>query len=99
MSTGTDAARARLIAHIAAQPTHILATMLPVVDTATGPEAAMVRAYMIEELERRYPAASAAVAAAFDAETAAIIAGNEDVAEVDYVAVLLENIPAAELAA
>lgn len=45
------------------------------------------RAQTIKELEARFPAAEAAVTAAFDA-------AEESGAEVDYVAVLLANIPA-----
>jgi hypothetical protein len=49
------------------------------------PEERMVRAWMIDELEGRFPKASAAVEAAFDA------AGEDE--NVNYVAVLLANIP------
>lgn len=52
----------------------------------------MSRAWTIEELERRFPAASDAVEAAFlDSETALQSGGQYT--EVDYVAVLVAHIP------
>ena len=52
----------------------------------------MSRAWIIDELERRFPAASDAVEAAMlEAETA-YMAGGE-YTEVDYVGVLLAHIP------
>lgn len=66
-----------------AQTTEEIAKHVP------NPELRQARAWMIQELERRFPAASDAVQAAFDA---AELAGGDD--EVDYVAVLLANIPA-----
>jgi hypothetical protein len=51
----------------------------------------LTRAWIITELERRFPAASDAVEAAFEAQDAALERG-EDVPDVDYVAVLLAHI-------
>lgn len=48
------------------------------------------RAQIIDELEGRYPAAAAAVEAAFDGAEALISQGHD--VTVDYVAVLLANI-------
>lgn len=62
--------------------------------TVTTPERRWARAKTIEELERRYPAASAAVEAAFDAAETRIEAG-EDV-QVDYAAVLIAAIAESE---
>lgn len=49
------------------------------------------RTWLIEELERRHPAASAAVEAAFDAAET-----TDPPDDVDYVAVLTANIPDGE---
>lgn len=58
--------------------------------TATG-EQRMARAWTIDELEERFPAAAAAITAAFDAaEVAALF--RVPYVEVDYVAILLANI-------
>lgn len=71
----------------------VLATSLRTLDAIVNPsgEERMVRAWTIEELERRHPAASAAVEKAFEETDAAFVAGND--ADVDYVAVLLAAIP------
>lgn len=53
---------------------------------------ALTRARLIEEAEQRWPAASDAVSAAFEAHDAALQRG-EDAADPDYVAVLLAHIP------
>lgn len=50
-------------------------------------ETRLVHAWTIDEIERRFPAAAEAVGAAFEAAEATG-------ADVDYVAVLLANIPA-----
>lgn len=50
-------------------------------------EERLVHAWITDELEERFPEASAAVERAFDE------AEDNDVAEVDYVAVLLAHIP------
>ena len=52
----------------------------------------MARAWTIEELERRFPVASDVVNDAFEKAETAFMAGGEYV-EVDYVGVLLANIP------
>lgn len=51
----------------------------------------MSRAWTIEELEKRFPAASQAVEDAFMESETALMAGSS-YSEVDYVAVLLANI-------
>lgn len=90
--TGTAA---RLAALFARTSTPALVTSLRTLDaTATTAERRWARAKTIEELERRYPTASAAVEAAFEAAELRIEAG-EDV-EVDYAAVLIAAIPASE---
>ena len=53
-------------------------------------EEIMARAWTIDELEERFPAASIAVGDAFEAAETA----PGEYVEVDYVAVLLANIPA-----
>ena len=52
----------------------------------------MTRAWIIDELERRFPAASDAVNDAFEKSETDFMAGGEYV-EVDYVGVLVANIP------
>lgn len=96
MSTDTTrppAERAR--AHTAKQPTRTLTDSLRLLGMTGGPRNAaerLVHAWIIDELEDRFPTASAAVAAAFEADEQRVTAG-EDGPEVDYVAVLLANIP------
>jgi hypothetical protein len=51
------------------------------------------RSWIINELEARFPAAAFAVETAFMSEEMASRRGDEDVPDVDYVAVLLTNIP------
>lgn len=75
----------------AAQSTDNLVLSLRVLDTASTPEERMVRAWIIDELEKRYPAASAAVQAAFEADEALLIAGV-DTPGVDYTDVLVTAI-------
>ncbi len=65
--------------------TTTLVTSLRVLSTPRDQEETLARAWAIEELERRFPAAADAVAATFEAE----LAGDD----VDYVAVLLKHIP------
>lgn len=90
MNSKTAEARAKT----AAQPTATLVTALRTIETAGAetPEEKLVRAWIIDALEERYPAAGAAVQAAFDAADADMVAGREP-AEVDYVAVLLAHLP------
>lgn len=55
----------------------------------------MAHAWTIEGLEERYPAASAAVEAAFDAAEQVVMDNpGAEYPEVDYVAILVANIPA-----
>lgn len=77
-----------------AQPTATLITSLRAIADPQTPEERMVRAWIIDELEERHPAASDAVSTAFEASEARIMAGEENVPEVDYVVVLLGAIPA-----
>jgi len=78
----------------------LLIGALRLVDAKPAPDEyeRMTRAALIEELENRHPDASAAVEAAFDsAELRAMEAADfgHPAEDVDYVAVLLANIPAA----
>lgn len=83
-----DEARALAVA----QPTAVLATSLRMIADPKTPEERMVRAWIIDALEERFPDASAAVEIAFDsAQLAMMETGVEP--EVDYVAVLLGAIP------
>jgi hypothetical protein len=102
MSTPT--ASDQLDARIAAVSNSRLTTTLQILDAAmsaadpaaVSAEQRLVRARLIGEVERRWPAASAAVQAAFeawDAAAAALEDGQELPADVDYVAVLLAAIP------
>lgn len=94
MTTKTDTAT-RLANLFARTGTPALVLSLRTLDaTATTPERRWARAKTIEELERRYPAAAAAIEAAFEDAEIRIEAG-EDV-QVDYAAVLIANIPANE---
>jgi hypothetical protein len=87
-AAGETEARAKL----AKTPTANLVDMLRVVADPKLPEERMVRAWIIDALENRYPNASAAVELAFDsAQLALMETGVEP--EVDYVAVLLGAIP------
>lgn len=60
-------------------------------------EATLVRSWLIDETERRWPEASAAVEAAFDAD-AGLAEQGIDGPEIDYVGVLLAHVPAEVLA-
>lgn len=60
--------------------------------SGTPEEVGMVRAWTIAEIERRYPEAGAAAAAAFD-EADRVLAEEDRVVEVDYVAVLVAALP------
>lgn len=86
------ATEAEARAKLAATPTKTLAESLRLVADPKLPEERMVRAWIIDTLENRYPDASAAVELAFDsAQLALMETGVEP--EVDYVAVLLGAIP------
>lgn len=87
-----SAKRAEARALVAQQPTPLLVTGLRALAVPADEAETLARAWIIDALEERYPTAGAAVQAAFDANDAAMIAGEEPT-EVDYVAVLLANIP------
>lgn len=88
-----DRAKARTITY----PTPQLVEALVAVDKAPpSTENSLVRHWLIEEVERRFPDASDAVGAAFDAADALEQATEKSV-PVDYVAVLVANIPASAL--
>lgn len=79
-------------AKLAEQPTPVLLSCLVEVADPQDESERMIRAWIIDALENRYPDASAAVEIAFDsAQLALMETGVEP--EVDYVAVLLANIP------
>jgi hypothetical protein len=89
------ASEAKARAKTAAQPTATLVTALRAIEAAGAKTAGeiMVRAWIMDALEERYPDASAAVELALDsAQLALMETGVEP--DVDYVAVLLANIPA-----
>lgn len=89
-TTATDRAKAR----VATYPTPQLVTVLTMIDAKpSSPENSLIRHWLIDEVERRFPAASDAVGAAFEAADAQEQATGKTVA-VDYVAVLIANIPA-----
>lgn len=97
----TQTQKARLQAIMRLTPVDALLTSLLAVEASMPPVdpenpeprrvAAMVRAWTIEELERRYPAASNAVQSAFDAAGEAELKTGESV-HVDYVHVLVEAV-------
>ncbi len=88
----------KLTALFAKSSTPTLVTSLLTLDAMpAAPEHSWARAKTIEELERRFPAASQSVEDAFEKAEARIIAGEEDVPEVDYVAVLVAAIPLSAL--
>jgi len=83
-----DEARALTVA----QPTPILVASLRAIAEPKSTEETMVRAWIMDVLEERFPTASAAVENAFEiAQLTMMETGVEP--EVDYVAVLLANIP------
>jgi hypothetical protein len=88
---------AKAAALVAAQSTDSLVGALLILE-AKGEltaEERLVRAWTIEGLETRYPAAAAAVEAAFDAAETVVMNDPEAAyPDVDYVAVLLAHIPA-----
>jgi hypothetical protein len=91
----TDRAKARVATYATPQ----LVDALVIVDAApASPENLIVRRWLISEAERRYPAASDAVEAAFTASELAAERTGELAAPVDYVAVLVANIPPSDLA-
>jgi hypothetical protein len=81
---------ARRTALMARTPTTTLVDALRALEAtdARTPEERLVRSWTIDELERRHPAASAAVEAAYEAAEATEAKTGQAV-EVDYVAVLL----------
>lgn len=83
-----SAKRAEAKALVAQQPTRTLVAGLEALAAPKDEAEILARAWIIDALEERYPLASAAVQAAFDANDAAMIAGQEPT-EVDYAAVLL----------
>jgi len=95
----TMSPRDKMLALLAKTPTPTLVTALLTLEAShRSQEERLVRAMTIEELENRFPAASAAVAAAFDADEALLDAGV-DTDGVDYVAVLIAAIPTAAVSA
>lgn len=80
-------------AKLAATSTKMLADSLRLVADPQTAEERMVRAWIIDTLEDRYPDASAAVEIAFDSAGLALMETGVE-PEVDYVAVLLDAIPA-----
>lgn len=100
MTQTTTTPEARAKARIVTYPTRQLVEALAVADTSTStPTNSMVRHWLIEETERRFPTASDAVGDAFyKAETSELEAG-EPAPEVNYVAVLIANIPPEALTA
>jgi hypothetical protein len=94
-TVNTTELRKQARAKTAAQSTATLVTALRAIEAAGAKttEEIMVRAWIMDTLEERYPDASAAVEIAFDsAQLTLMETGVEP--EVDYVAVLLANIPA-----
>ena len=92
----TPTHQARLKALFAKTPTPALISALQILDGKREGHGLdefelMSRAWTIEELENRFPAASQAVEDAFLESETALMAGGP-YAEVDYVAVLLANI-------
>jgi hypothetical protein len=82
-------------AKLAATSTALLTDSLRRVTDPKTPEERMVRAWIIDTLEDRYPDASAAVETAFDsAELRAMESADYPVENVDYVAILINAIPA-----
>ena len=77
----------------AKQSTDNLILGLRMLDTASTAEERLVRSWIITELEERYPAASAAVGAAFDAAEEVVMNDPEaEYPEVDYTTVLINAI-------
>jgi hypothetical protein len=88
----------RAKARVATYPTPQLVEALVTVDAApSSPENSTVRHWLIAEVERRFPAASDAVEAAFLASELEEERTGEPAPAVDYVAVLVANIPASSL--
>jgi hypothetical protein len=89
----------RAKARIGTYPIRQLVEALVTIDEApSSPENSTIRHWMIDEVERRYPAASDAVQAAFHASEMEEELTGEQGPAVDYVAVLVANIPPANLA-
>lgn len=93
-----DTAKARLKALFAKSATSALVDSLQILEAKRTTSKAkldefelMARAWTIEELERRFPAASQAVEDAFMESEAALMGGGQ-YAEVDYVGILIANI-------
>jgi hypothetical protein len=89
----------RAKARVARYSTSQLVAVLVILDAQESTrENAMIREWLISEVERRFPAASEAVEAAFYASEVEAERTGEPAAPVDYVAVLVANIPQAALA-
>lgn len=94
MSAAATTKQQRLAAVFAKSSTSALIGGLRILEaTPASPEHRMVRAWTIEELERRFPEAAASVEAAFEAAELELIEGRGN-GDVDYVAVLVAAIPA-----
>lgn len=94
-TASTDAYAARRAALFARTTTDTLITSLRTIvaqqNTDPSRELNKTRSWIIDELERRYPAADAAVQTAFD-QADATQQETGEVVEVDYVAVLIDAI-------
>lgn len=83
---------------VATYPTPQLVEALVTVDAApSSPETSTVRRWLITEVERRFPAASDAVEAAFLFSELEEERTGQPAPTVDYVAVLVANIPSSAL--
>lgn len=88
----------KLSARIAETPTAALVAALAELESqAATQETRLVRAGILTILEQRYPEAEAAIVAAFEADEKLIEQGI-DGPEIDYVAVVVAAIPAADKA-
>jgi hypothetical protein len=91
-----DEHRERLTATMARMSTPVLVAALLELEAkgydVRTPEERMARTWLIDELEDRFPEASAAVGAAF--EHAEELDPGDPRSEVDYVAVLVAHLPA-----
>lgn len=100
MTQTTTTPEARAKARIVTYPTRQLVEALAVADTITpNPTNSLVRHWLIEEVERRFPTAADAVGDAFYMAETSERADGEPAPEVNYVAVLIANIPSEALAA
>lgn len=88
----------RAKARISTYPTPLLVEALVKIDAApSNPENSTIRHWLITEVEERFPAASAAVEAAFLSSELEEERTGKPAPAVDYVAVLVANIPASVL--